>query len=206
MKKVLLIALSAAALSLSAQNNNDVVPPRPIEQSKFSLGVMGGFGHSFLIPYDNSVFRPSWNAGLSAVYAPGNHWGVGIDALYSVEGPKLEYTDNTGSNYTIQDKLGYIRVPVKVIYFFRGYDKDFRPKLSIGPTLGVLVEDKNRPNPSPVDFGATLSAGFNYRVARAIWISVDASYYQGLIDAYGSNSFTELNGNVKLNAGINFGF
>jgi hypothetical protein len=207
MKTLLFIALASSALLGYSQNNNDVVPPAPVEQSKFSIGVKGGFGHSFMVPYKNYIFGPSWDAGISAIYAPGQHWGLGVDALYSMEGAKFEYLDNeTGIGYNRQATLDYIRIPVKAIYFFRGYDKDFRPKITLGPSLGILVGEVNSVNASSIDLGGKITAGFNYRVARAIWINVDASYYQGFLDVYSNNSENDLNGNVRLDAGINFGF
>lgn len=209
MKKVFtIIALAASTVTGFAQeNNNKIDPPAPIEQSKFSIGVKGGFGHSFILPYQNYIFSPSWDAGISGIYAPGTHWGLGVDVLYSMEGGKFEFLNNTtGEGYTRQVTLDYIRIPVKAIYFFRDYDKDFRPKVAIGPSLGVLVGEVNSTNASTIDLGGKLTAGFNYRIARAIWINVDASYYQGFMDIYSSNSENDLNGNVRLDAGINFGF
>jgi len=209
MKKLsLLIALASTSIVGHSQNNNEKnVPPAPIEQSKFSIGIIGGFGHSFLMPYSNTTFRPSWNAGISAIYAPKQHWGIGIDVLYSVEGAKFKYTNPVSqTDYTVQTELDYIRIPVKAIYFFRGYEKDFRPKVALGPTLGILMSETNSVNAASVDLGANLSLGFNYRIAKAIWINVDASYYQGFLDTYSSNSDKDLNGNIRLNAGINLGF
>ncbi|HOZ87545.1 MAG TPA: hypothetical protein PL029_07295, partial [Bacteroidia bacterium] len=71
MKKIsLFIALAFGALLSVAQNNNTILPPDPIRQSNFSIGITGGYGHSFLVPYRNYAFNSSWNAGLSAVYSP----------------------------------------------------------------------------------------------------------------------------------------
>ncbi len=209
MKKLsLFIALTSSSLLGYSQNNNEKnVPPEPIERSKFSIGVIGGFGDSFLLPYVNAQFRPSWNVGISAIYAPKQHFGIGIDALYSVEGAKFLYHNPYNqTDYTSQTELDYIRIPVKAIFFFRGYEKDFRPKVALGPTLGILVNETNSVNAASVDLGANLSLGFNYRIAKAVWINVDASYYQGFLDVYSNNSENDLNGNVRLNAGINLGF
>jgi outer membrane protein with beta-barrel domain len=207
MKTLLFIALASSALIGYSQNNNTIDPPEPVEQSKFSIGVKGGFGHTFMIPYKNYIFCPSWDAGISAIYAPGQHWGLGVDALYSMEGVKFEYLNPvTGIGYDRQATLNYVRIPVKAIYFFRDYDKDFRPKITLGPSLGILAGEVNSVNASSIDLGGKFTAGFNYRIARAIWINVDASYYQGFMDVYSSNTENDLNGNVRLDAGINFGF
>jgi len=196
----LLLALATTTIGF-AQNNNDKIPVEPIEQSVFSIGVKGGFGHSFIVPYSNYDFMPSWNAGISAVYAPKQHWGIGLDVTYSGEGVKLKSGD-----YTNTTQLDYLRVPIKAIYFFRTYEEDFRPKISLAPTLGFMVNDHDNNGFKSTDFGGSLSLGFNYRLLRAVWLNVDASYYQGVIDIYQGNNENDLNGNVRLDLGVSFGF
>lgn len=202
MKKIsLLLTALSLTLAIRAQTNNDKIPSEPIRQSRFSLGVKGGFGHSFLMPYSNYEFNPSWNAGLSAVISPWEHWGVGVDVNYSAEGATFDYGD-----HTIQNNLDYLRVPLKAIYFFRTYEMDFRPKISLGPTVGFLVNDPNTLKANSFDLGGTFNVGFNYRLIRAVWLTVDAGYYQGFLDVYDANTDTDLNGNMRLDVGVSFGF
>ncbi|MBL7921796.1 MAG: PorT family protein [Bacteroidia bacterium] len=202
MKKItILLAFVLTAVISYSQNNNSIIPPKPIEQSKFSIGVKGAFGHSFLMPYSNPSFMPSWDAGMSAIYSPFEHLGFGIDGTYSREGVKFETPE-----YTSETELNYVRVPVKVIYFFRDYEKDFRPKVAIGPTIGFLTNKGENAGYNKTDIGANASLGFNYRLLRAVWLNLDASYYQGLTDVYKSNNEKDLNGNVRLNLGLSFGF
>ncbi|MES2680494.1 MAG: porin family protein [Bacteroidota bacterium] len=202
MKKIsLTLALAFGTLMSVAQNNNTIVPPDPIQQSNFSIGVTGGYGHSFLVPYRNYAFNSSWNAGIAAVYSPWVHWGVGIDALYSSEGSTF-----TSGDLRYKTTLGYVRVPLKAVYYFNKYENDFRPKVSLGPTLGFLVNEDNTSDASSFDLGANLSAGFNYRLLRAVWLSAEASYYQGFLDVYKENTVTDLNGNIRANIGLHFGF
>lgn len=201
MKKIIILAFVSVWVTSYSQNNNTIIPPQPIEQSKFSIGVKGAFGHSFLMPYSDPSFMPSWDAGLSAIFSPFEHLGFGIDGTYSREGVKfktLEYTSTT--------ELDYIRVPVKVIYFFREYENDFRPKVAIGPTIGFLTNKGENSGYNTTDFGANASLGFNYRLLRGVWLNMDASYYQGLTDIYKLNNEKDLNGNVRLNLGLSFGF
>lgn len=201
MKKfIFAIAIFTSGLCI-AQNNNTIIPVQPIEQSKFSLGIVGGFGHSFVVPYQDYTFNASWNAGLSAVFSPWTHWGIGMDAVYSSEGSALQRNDVT-YNY----QLDYIRVPIKAIYFFNTYERDFRPKITLGPSLGFLVNEVNSTNAATFDLGANLSVGFNYRLMRAVWFNADVNYYQGFLDTYSGNSLNEMNGNVRLNLGLSFGF
>jgi len=202
MKKLtLILALATVSAAGFSQNNNDKIPADPIEQSKFSIGVKGGFGHSFVIPYKNYIFNSSWDAGLSMMYAPGVHWGVGADVLYSAEGTSLKT-----EGVTYATKLDYVRVPIKATYFFRKYEDDFRPKVSLGPTVGFMVNDHGNKGFQTFDFGASASLGFNYRLLRAVWFNADVTYNQGFLDIYHSNSETDLNGNVRLDLGFSFGF
>jgi outer membrane protein W len=202
MKKLFILLTFAYASAVGySQSNNSIIPPDPIEQSKFSIGVKGAFGHSFLMPYSKPSFMSAWDAGLSAIYSPFEHLGFGLDATYSREGVKFETPE-----YISTTELDYIRVPVKVIYFFRDYDKDFRPKVAIGPTIGFLTNKGDNSGYNTTDIGANASLGFNYRLLRAVWLNMDASYYQGLTDVYKSNNEKDLNGNVRLNLGLSFGF
>lgn len=202
MKKLtLLLALVSGSFMSQAQNNNDIIPPKPIEESKFSFGVKGGFGHSFIIPYSNYQFMPSWNAGLSAVYSPFVHWGFGLDVAYSEEGMKLQDSEGTS-----EISLNYLRLPLKGIYFFRPYEADFRPKIALAPTFGFLLNGSDHPAYTTFDFGGSATLGFNYRLVRAIWLSVDATYYQSVTDHLIGNGVNDLNGNARLDIGLNFGF
>lgn len=201
MKKFVVILAIATVSLRSFSQNNTIIPEKPIEESKFSFGIKGGFGHSFLIPYKGNVFMPSWDAGLSAVYSPFMHWGFGLDAVYSAEGVKFENSETTSIT-----NLNYVRVPLKAIYFFNKYENDFRPKVAIGPTIGFLTNSKDNPGFNKTDLGGNVSAGFNYRLLRAVWLSVDANYFQGFTDVYKANSETDLNGNIRLDVGINIGF
>lgn len=198
---IIIISKSVLLAQNDKPNNNSIILPQPIDDSKFSFGLKGGLGHSFLIPYTNYAFMPSWNAGLSAIYSPFEHLGFGLDAIYSKEGVKLMDNENS---YTYD--LNYIRVPFKVIYFCNTYEKDFRPKISIGPTIGFLTNTTENLKFNNFDFGANASLGFNYRLARAVWLNVDATYYQGFIDINTTNFENDLNGNLRLELGLNFGF
>ena len=201
MKKIILsISLLVSGLC-AAQNNNTIIPVQPIEQSKFSLGVVGGFGHSFIVPYQDYSFNSSWDAGLSLVFSPWTHWGIGMDAVYSSEGSAIQKND-----VTYKTQLDYVRVPVKAIYFFKTYESDFRPKITLGPSFGFLVNEVNSTNAASFDLGANVSAGFNYRLMRAVWFNADVNYYQGLLDIYSTNSLNDMNGNIRLNLGLSFGF
>ncbi len=210
MKKIILFISCMYATSFSfSQNNNNIDPPVPAEQSVFSMGPQGGFGHSFIHSDIGSKFQPSWDAGISAVYAPGAHWGIELDMRYSVEGSKKEIVKQVGDvNYTVTTvtQLNYFRIPLKGVYFFRTYEHDFRPKVTLGPSIGFLTNEINSVGAKSVDFGANASLGFNYRLVRAIWLTADVNYYQGFVDIYDQTAKKELNGNIRFDLGVSFGF
>jgi hypothetical protein len=186
-----------------SQSNNNIDPPVPAEQSAFSIGPQGGFGHAFITPYDGARFQPSWDAGIQAIYAPGAHWGIELDIRYSAEGSKIVDEENNSTNATY---LRYVRVPLKAVYFFNRYEDDFRPKIALGPAVGFLNEQVNSRGAKSFDFGANASLGFHYRLVRAVWLTADVNYYQGFTDIYDATSENELNGNLRLDMGVSFGF
>ncbi|HET6224866.1 MAG TPA: outer membrane beta-barrel protein, partial [Bacteroidia bacterium] len=203
MKKIILLGCAVVITTLAfAQNNNNIDPPVDVKQSVFSLGAQGGFGHSYLTNIPNKKFQPSWDAGLVAIYSPGVHWGVELDVRYSAEGVKYEDLSPDRENTIF---LRYIRVPLKATYFFRKYENDFRPKISLGPDFGFLTEEVNSTGVNSFDFGLNASIGFHYRIVRAIWFTADVNYYQGLLDNYDATDVNELNGDVRLDLGLSFG-
>jgi hypothetical protein len=204
MKKIILVTgYILGSLICFSQNNNKLDPPVPAEQSVFSIGPQGGFGHTFITPYKGARFQPSWDAGIAAVYAPGVHWGVELDIRYSAEGCRIEDVENKSTNAIF---LRYARIPLKAVYFFNRYEDDFRPKIALGPAVGFLTEQVNSRGAKSVDFGANASIGFHYRLVRAIWLTADVNYYQGFVDVYDATAEKELNGNIRLDMGVSFGF
>lgn len=167
---------------------------------QLNIGPTGGFCNSFLFPFDEYKMQPCWNAGLSAAFVPDNKFGYGMDVKYSAEGSRLENPDDTTVSV-----LHYIRVPVKLIYYFGRYENDFHPKCSIGPTIGFLVNEAHSYGAKNVDLGVSGSAGFNYRLFSTTFLSIDFNYYQGFIDVYGKTSNKELNSNFGFNVGVIFG-
>lgn len=201
-KTTLLFSVLFTSQILYAQTTNySILPVEPVKQSKFSMGIKGGFGHSFIMPYRNYKFNPAGNFGISMVISQWEHWGIGMDVIYSTEGATFYSSE---MDYTTS--LDYIRLPLKAIYFLNTYKNDFRPKLTLGPTFGFLTHESNGTNAVKFDAGANASLGFSYRLIRAVWLSIDANYYQGLTTIYSSTTEKNTNGNARLDIGISFGF
>ncbi len=110
-------------------------------QQGFSLSAKAIPQFSFLQNKDdnnntNYSTKATFNAGfgLGAEYGFNNHFGVGIDALYSLQGQR--YILN---NIEYNQKVNYIKVPV---YFT--YNSDASKPISfigkIGPQVSFLTE------------------------------------------------------------------
>lgn len=178
-----------------------------------SLGPTAGFNYAWMSDRAGSTGRPAWNAGLTYTYSIFQKVGIGVDAKYSVEGMKLEQ-----NNVKYLTDLRYIRLPFKVIYFFNELPDNFRPKLYVGPTLGFLIGGKtdavtetgkvtvdSKDLIENFDFGATVGAGFNYRLAEMTWLNFDVAYTHGFVDVVKSGAKSS-NRNVNVNLGVAWGF
>jgi hypothetical protein len=182
----------------NAQNNAETTG----DESEFSIGPVAGFGPAWIAPGANTQYYPSWSAGVMAIYSPYEWWGIGYDIRYSVEGGKNHY--EFGDRTT---KLQYVRIPVKGMVFFGDYEDDFRPKLTLGPSLGFLIDGSDDFNAEtyPFDFGVNASAGFNYRLRPGAWLNFGLNFYQGVLDVRKNTGKREFNGNLGLDFGISFG-
>ena len=189
MKKVLMVLLISAGIGFSAQ-----------AQSKFSFGPTVGLGSTTLSSVNNTKFKLGADAGFSLVYSAVEHFGVGMDVKYSIEGAKWT-PDNEWT-------LNYIRIPLKAIYFFGKYGSNLRPKIYAGPSFGFLTTSKInnvdvKDQTTGVDIALLAGAGLNYRMIKNTWLNTDISYTNGLkeVSPTGNNQ----NRSLKLNIGINFG-
>ncbi len=179
---------------------------------EFSLGPTLGINNAWIdeVPGDNHALL-GINAGLTIVYSTEEHWGLGVDLKYSGEGVETKYL-----GITAKSKLNYLRIPVKIIYFFNSFENDFRPKVYLGPSFGILaggetkqfleigtrtVDSKDLYEDS--DLGLIFGTGFNYRIAPRTWLNVDVAYNHGFTDI--AKSGAGYNRNVNLNLGVAWG-
>jgi outer membrane protein W len=206
MKKIIRITLAALTISGSA-----------MAQDNLSLGGTAGFGHAWLSNATNSTYQPAGNLGLSLTYSTETNWGFGADLKWSIEGGKT-----STSNFTNTTRLDYVRVPLKVMYFFGERGNAFRPKLTVGPSVGFLIGGNNKATTisgdtkttvetkagdfaKSIDFGVNASAGFNYRLVDRTWLNVDLNYYHGLSDIIEAAAIDQKNRNIGINVGVSFG-
>ena len=172
------------------------------KRKAFSFGPVMGLGHAWMSPTVYSKYNPAMSAGVFAIYSPVEHWGVGIDARYSIEGSKKEYPETGVSNMDFH----YLRVPLSAIYFFGKWGDDFRPKIAVGPSMGFLIAmdvpgyiSENR-----FDIGLHANGGFNYRIYGNTWLNADVGCYHGLSDAIQNTNHTERQNHIMANLGIGF--
>lgn len=181
----------------------------------FTIGPAVGFGHSYMqnVGYD-AYFKPSFSGGVTMNYSQWEHIGLSADVLYSLEGGKYR----TSQESDIDISLHYLRVPVKFAYFFGDLENRFRPKITIGPSFGFLIDestdisgDERQVNSNltrdheTLDLGGTGSLGFNYRVGERVWINTDLYYYQGFTEVDNIPNLHHYNSNMGLRVGVAFG-
>ena len=141
------------------------------------------------------------------------NWGISGDIKFSSEG----HTVGSDADNKLVQRANYIRIPLQGIYFFGKYGDRVRPKVSLGPSFGILVGGKGRvfvdgdkvteAKLSDVwkgaDFGFTIAGGGNVRIAPATWLNLDLSYYHGITDV-AESGLKGKNRNLAANVGVTF--
>ena len=183
-------------------------------QDNVSLGPTAGFGHGWLSNSADARYHPTGNLGLTLIVSTETRFGFGADVKWSIEGGKT--STNTG---TVTTRLDYIRVPLKAMYFFGDLGNRVRPKVTIGPSFGLLAggkqkyeaadkvvsEMKAKDIANSFDIGLNASAGLNYRLINKTWLNLDLNYYHGLSDALKAADADNKNRNIGINVGVTFG-
>ena len=196
------VVISLIGLSAVAQKQN------------LSFGPTAGFGHAWMSNTTNGKYKPAGNVGVSLLYSSAPHIGFGADLKYSIEGNKTQI----GAQET-ENTLNYVRIPLKVIYFFGEFGDRIRPKIAIGPSFGFLVGGKkevsnnntlvSKANAKDLyktfDAGIGALAGLNYRLIRNTWFVAEVNYYNGLTNINELATIKNKNRNIGLNIGVNFG-
>lgn len=195
MKKLLVVPLVMLLF-----NAADAQVLSQVTRNQFSFGPVVGFAHSWIDTYPNEIFAPGISIGMFGVYSPLEHWGVGMDARFSQEGAKV----NVKEIGIVSRRLNYVRVPIRLMYFAGEMEDEFRPKLTLGPSVGYNI-GQNMPLHTSVrdfDFGWLGSIGFNYRLYPVAWLNFDMGYYHGITDAIKNTSARDMNRNLNLTLGF----
>lgn len=202
MKKILILA---AVLLTSPTVFSQDAPEKTTKT--LSIGPSVGFGHTGLRnTVGTDIFKPSWRAGIILNYSSRKHVGFAADVLWSMEGSKVQ-----DSSFEADLSMHYIRVPLKFAYYFGDFEDDFRPKITIGPSLGFLLKADGyvegletvdvTDNYEKFDIGLAASLGFNWKLATNIWLNTDFNYYT----AFTAVRDSQYNSNFGLQLGVAFG-
>jgi outer membrane protein W len=197
----------------------------------FTIGPKAGVLFSSLDGVDNSDGKTGFNAGAFMVYSFQEHFGASVDLMYSMEGDEYVTTEvNNGTTVRTSSKMkaNYLRLPVLANVFFGEHGNMVRPKVMLGPSLGILLSAESevetetssggvttmtsstvdmKDNLKSTDFGAVAGAGLNIRLAEETWLNFDVNYYLGasdILDASGSDDAVK-NRNLGINLGVGFG-
>ena len=202
MKKLAMISFFLLAGAVGFAQEADVEIGK--EPSQWSIGPTAGYGHTYITPYTDH-FYSHWNLGMTAVYGPVEWWGFGADLLYSIEGGRHSEGHREDKDHIT--RLSYLRIPVKGMVFLRDYEDDFRPKFTLGPSFGFLLnaDDNYDIGVYKFDMGLAGSLGFNYRLYPGTWLTFDIGMYQGITDVRIGNERQDYNGHIGLNLGVAFG-
>lgn len=171
--------------------------------SQLWIGPSVGVGHAYFVPYNSNVeFQPQYSVGLTTNYNFNDYWGITGSALFSSEGRLMDDGRNKSDI-----RLDYIRIPVRGVLFFAGMDETVRPKISVGPSLGILVNEDGTTvgkKAESADFGVNATGGFDIKVNDDVCITAEVNYYQGFIKNRPNYSKKEYNGNVGVSVGLLF--
>ncbi|MEO8087719.1 MAG: porin family protein [Bacteroidota bacterium] len=221
MKKQIILIAAFFALSIVGKSQT------------FSIGPKAGVNISNLTNLDKLESKAGLIAGGFMMYSIIEHFGIGLDILYSNEGAKYVYEVNDGNDFTryqFKADLNYLRFNVPLTIFLSKREHAVRPKIFAGPTFAFLLSARNKSELisssnnavstldgtktvtddfNRVDFGGLIGAGINFRLAESVWLDVDASYHADGIDIVKnppSGSDPVHNVGLAFSAGLGFGF
>ena len=180
-------------------------------QGTTSLGLRGGLNLASLA-FKNSDYKmkAGANFGAFATRSLEEHWGVTGEINFTQKGAKFDLP-TAGSTLT----YSYLEIPVYGTYYFLGQESPFRPKIFVGPTVGILMTAKSKvsglttdikESTNTVDVGVVGGLGFNYRLTEGgNWLYFDARYNYGTSDLIKDNNGDALTNRVlSFNLGISF--
>ncbi len=179
----------------------------------FSLGPRVGANFAKLTNVNNANSKSGLLAGITSTYSINERSGLTVDLLYSAEGVE------TKTEPQVETDLDYLRLMLAYDIFFRDFGDNFRPKIYLGPNVGVLLSADTKVEGSDtkvdvkdsyntLDVGLTLGLGFNLRVGGETWLNVDGRYQPGftnIINNKPSSADAVRNQNFQVSVGLAFG-
>lgn len=179
-----------------------------VKAQTLSVGPVLGANFSTISDLPNAKSRIGISAGAFANYSIDEHYGLNMKLIFSQLGAKIE-------NSTISNRLNYFQIPLSGVYFFGVAGNSLRPKIFVGPYVGILLNAKdNNGNDivvangddyfNKLDFGGQIGVGFNYRIMSRTWLNVDASYAGSFGKISDVTNVAYKNRALSLNVGISF--
>ena len=171
---------------------------------KVTIGPKLGLNFSTLTDVEDAESRIGLQAGGFLVYSIVEHFGVSLDVVYSQQGANSKIDNN-------DLHLDYIQIPLLANVFFNQYGDDFRPKITLGPSLGILASANGpfveKEDFKSTDFGFVAGLGFNYKVGEKKWLNVDARYGMGASEIFKEDipGMDVKNSYISLTVGLGFG-
>jgi opacity protein-like surface antigen len=174
-------------------------------QTGFQFGVQATPHLSWLMNSDDKkntsfdyVTTFGGSAGINLQYGFMNDLGIGLDAIYSMQGQRFKLSG-------VEDfkKVNYVKIPLMLIYNYQSSEM-VTMCYKIGPQLGILTDAKltDKKGNTIVDqtkayqdmeFGAVVSAGVGIKLMKKMFLDIAARYDYGFTNAENNNYLTHIN-------------
>lgn len=127
---------------------------------------------------DNTSTKTGFQGGLFVGTHVNEQFGFRVEGLYVMKGAKAD-----SANVSVSEKLSYIEFPLLFVYDISSSEK-MGFNLFAGPTLGfnigAKVEDVDiKDQTESFEFGATIGAGLEKKMANGKALTLDARYSLG---------------------------
>lgn len=179
------------------------------------IGPVAGIGHSWV---HNLHLPGSYNTqksvGINYVGLLTRHWGIGSQLTLSAQGYQVNY-QNAMQSFTPV----YLRLPMRLYYFFGKPGNVVRPDVFFGSSVGFKVAESSHTTAAyretykintssfhAFDAGIAGGAGLNVKLAPNTWLNMDMGFYSGVTDAVEDmGDVYNPQSDVELNVGLLFG-
>jgi len=173
-----------------------------------SFGPVVGVNFASISDVPNAQVKAGLAAGLFLNYSVNEKFGLGIKGLFSQMGTKVE-------NSPAEVNLNYLQIPLSGIYYFGNVGDSFRPKIFLGPYLGLLLSGNDQ-NGNEIlgsdgkglykkaDVGGQIGVGFNYSLKNSSWLNFDAGYGASFVNITDHSTLNHRNRAFFVSLGYSF--
>jgi hypothetical protein len=202
-KSILLASIITTAIIVSTKNAD--------AQQGIQLGIEGSPQISWIINNDDQTnkqfeYQNTFNGsfGISGQYGFTKNMGIGLNALYSIQGQRFKLS---GIERTKQ--IEYLKIPLMFTYNYE-FNSDIKFIGKIGPQLGVLTNAKlidkdgdaivgnHKEAYEDYDFEGVLYAGIGYKINDNVFIDSSLRFDYGFTDAENKNYTKNINNPYEL--------